>query len=262
MELLIDTIRPLHAQLLYDVLSHLDLERDAATIFVARRQRCPWSEALKGAYLATPGRLTVQVLPLLVRDLDAMRAALHERRISSLQDEAGQRLSKGLLDALEAELPRVRQRWLQSAEEARARTERLKGWMEPLLERLREELYQGLASTPPPLTLVDCDALSHARGSHGRGLCLERGHFIACSLAAPREQLLCQVIHEQSHAVTDGPIRAEDDGDSQDTRAGSAGYALHRQLEQAAVELGQRVLEDVAPELLGAYGAWRRRHGV
>jgi hypothetical protein len=259
---LINTIRPLHAQLLYDLLSHLDLGRDAASIYVSRRPRRTWSEALKAAYLAAPGRLTVQVLPLLTRDLEAMRRALREHRISSLQDAAGRHLAELLLTALEAEEPQVQLRWEQSAGAAEARTELLMAWLEPLLTRLRAGLYEEFPLELPPLTLVDCDALSHAQGSHGRGLCPERGHLIACSLAAPREQLLCQVFHEQVHAVTDGPIRAGFDGGSQDTRAGSAGYALHRQLEQAAVEWGQRLLEDLAPELLEAYGAWRRRHGV
>ena len=47
-----------------------------------------------------------------------------------------------------------------------------------------------------------------------------------------------------------------------DTRAGSAGHAMHRALETAAVNLGEQLVRKRAPELRGAYQRWRARWGV
>jgi hypothetical protein len=87
-------------------------------------------------------------------------------------------------------------------------------------------------------------------------------HLVAVAFAAPKEQVLCQVLHEELHRKTDSAVRAAHNGESQDTHHDSHGYQLHRQLEQAAVEAGQRLMEREAPELLTAYAAWRRRHSV
>ena len=84
------------------------------------------------------------------------------------------------------------------------------------------------------------------------------------SLAEPAEHVLCQVLHEETHVVTDPIVCAQwpADGPARDTAVGSAGYERHRALETAAVEVGEAVIAARAPRWLDAYRRWRGRYGV
>lgn len=260
--------RPLHAELLYHVLSHLDLGRDAASIYRPRplRRRRPWVAGLLDAYLPCPGQLTVQVLPLLTPDLEAMLDELRRPTLAALKDGAGISLSARLLEAAAEELPGVERRWRRGENKARRQTELLKPWLGPLLQRLRAALYAGYAEEsrrrPPPLTILDAAALAARDGTHGRGLSVRGGRVAAVSLAPARDQVLCHLVHEEIHAVTDAAVRETFAGVEQSTRQGSRGAELHGALERRAVQVGQELLEGHAPRLLASYGAWRRRYGM
>jgi len=255
-------IRPLHAELLYHVLGHLDLGRDAASLHRPGRPACPWAAALHGTYCAAPGRLVAQILPLMTPNLSSMITLLRERSIPGLDDAAGRELRRALLSALDAELPDVRRRWHAASDAAEARAEALFAWMQPLLALLRRALYAEAGRDPPPLTLVDCDALAHDAGTHGRAHAFAGQQRVAVAFAAPREQVLIQILHEETHQVTDPAVRERFGDVAQETEHDAPGYHLHLALERAAVEAGQRLLEQHAPELVGPYAGWRRRHGV
>jgi hypothetical protein len=253
-------LRRFHVELHFHVLSALDLPRDAASIYSGRR--APWAKALLEAYRAAPGQLLVQGLPLLVDDLPALLALLREARPRDLQDPAGQALATRLGEALEAEAPGCRAAWEQDAEPAEQRVRWIEAWRAEL-----EGAYAALwsPSPPPPLDVYDCPSLANREGTHGRSL-LWRGRLrVALSLAgepaARGEQVVCQLVHEATHAVTDPPIREAHAGRRHDTRADGEAFALHRELERAAVERGQQVVEEHLPRLREGYRRWRKRHG-
>ncbi|MCA9654818.1 MAG: hypothetical protein KC501_33185, partial [Myxococcales bacterium] len=124
------------------------------------------------------------------------------------------------------------------------------------LQRLRAALWEQ-QGPPPPLIVLDCPAL----GLAGRGGADERGRVVAVSLAAPIEHLLCQILHEEVHAITDPVVRTQGGGATQDTRAGTPGHALHAALEHAALEVGRAVIEARAPAWSQAYARWQARFG-
>lgn len=253
--------RPLHAELCYHVLAHLDLGRDAASIHNPALESRTWVAPLLEAYHAAPGRLVAQVLPMVTPNVAGLFGRLRSGAIRGLDDPAGHELCRCLVDALDEQLPSVRERWHEATPAARARGEELLAWMVPLLQRLLRAVHAPNEASA--LSLLDCDALACAGGTHGRAAVAQGQHVVAVSLAGPREQVLCQVLHEELHVKTDPPIRATHDGDAQDTDHDSEGYRLHERLEQAAaVEVGQQLVEREAPELRAAYAVWRRRHGV
>jgi hypothetical protein len=256
--------RPLHGELCYHVLAHLDLGRDAASLYNPGLPRQPWAAALLEAYqrASAPGRLVVQVLPLITRNVASLSVRLRAGAVRELNYLEGRALCRQLADALDRELPSVRARWHREMAAARARVEERMTWIAPQLQRLRGAIHEG--GEPPPLSLLDCDALACAGGTHGRAAATAEGRVVAVALAAaPREQALIQLMHEELHHVTDAAVRPPRGAQQeQETRRDSDGHQLHRELEQAAVEAGQRLLEREAPELLPAYAAWRRRHGV
>jgi hypothetical protein len=110
---------------------------------------------------------------------------------------------------------------------------------------------------PPQLTVLDCPALHLA----GRGASDEHGHVIAVNLAAPIDHLLCQILHEEVHPVTDPVIRDTMSSIAQDTRTGTPGHALHAALEHAAVEVGEALIQARVPDWSAAYARWRSRFG-
>ena len=90
----------------------------------------------------------------------------------------------------------------------------------------------------------------------------ERTRVVAVSLDEPDPHVLCQVLHEETHPVTDPAVYAANAGAARDTRLDEAGHALHLAAERAVVERDQALIEDEAAELLPAYAAWRERYGV
>jgi hypothetical protein len=124
--------------------------------------------------------------------------------------------------------------------------------LEPLAT-LRTALYERVGE-PPPLLILDCPALRLA----GRAATRDGTRVIAVSLAQDPGHVLCQTIHEEIHAVTDPVVRSGRSG-LQDTRADSPGFALHRDLEHAAIEVGDALIAARTPQWSAAYARWRAR---
>ncbi|MBI4509893.1 MAG: hypothetical protein HY698_09670 [Deltaproteobacteria bacterium] len=257
---MISISRPLHAEACFFVLSHLELGRDAASLHDRRRKPKPWSPSLLSAYREAPGRLVIHALPLWAPSWGEMTAALTEHRLPTLRDSAGKRLAAVLLEALEVERPAVESSWLLGRRRAQARATEFEAHL-PGLGRARNALWGEIGRAPPELEILDCASLETRGGTHGRGALHPGRHAIAVSLSAPLEQVACQVLHEAVHPVTDPSVRARFRGVPQDTREGTSGFALHLALEEAAIHMGQRLVELHIPRLLPAYLHWRHRHG-
>jgi hypothetical protein len=254
-------LRPLfHVELHYHVLAALDLKRDAASIYSGRQ--APWAKKLLAAYLAAPGRLVVQGVPLIADDLAGLLTLLRSGRLSDLADPAGRALGSLVAETLEAEREARQAFWDRNYDAAREREHSLAPWLADL-EGLLAEAWKS-AAPPPALDVHDCPSLAAAArdGTHGRGM-LWRGRIhVALALGGgPLEQVLCQLVHEALHSVTDPPIRAAHAGVRHDSRADEPAFALHRELERAAVDEGQRLIDLRLPRLAEAYRHWRRRHG-
>lgn len=230
---------------LYAALAHLDLGQDAASLYDPALPEASWVPGLLEAYRAAPGRLEVHAVGLVAPE--ALEARLRERPTAGLSDGAGRRLCTRLADAM-AQLS------ASPIDYAAVPTE-----IEAPLAELREALWERQGGAPP-LTVADCPALRHA----GRATSTPRGRVVAVSLAEPAEHVLCQVLHEETHVVTDPIVCAQwpADGPARDTAVGSAGYERHRALETAAVEVGEAVIAARAPRWLDAYRRWRGRYGV
>jgi hypothetical protein len=239
------------AALGFQVLAHLDLGRDAANLYDARLPKRPWSDSLLLAYRRAPGRLTLHAVPLAARNEAESWDLLSRSR--ALADPAGQTLARTFMQALTIEQPAFDDRW--TADKTRAaRLRDAAANLVPLLARLRAALVEE----PPPLVLLDCPAL----GPHGRACWRAGERRVAVSLAQPLEHVVCQILHEEAHAVSDPEVRAGQCEAHRDTRAGTPGHALHLALERAAVATGARAIEKAEPALEGAYAAWCARYGM
>ena len=257
---LITIHRPLHAELLYHVLAHLDLGPDAASLFRPDLLARPWVRGLLSAYKNSAGRLAVHGLPLCTGDLDAMMRALKPGGTTQLDDEAGQLLAGRLAAALGAERARVTLRMEQTARQAETLAAEVLASLRGPLTRLRAGLWAE--TEVPRLRILDCDALLRGGGTHGRGMVHGGEQVVAVSLAAPRELLLCQLLHEELHAVTDPQVLVGGTDGARETHVHGEGFALHLRLERRAVEAGQELFQAHAPELLGVYLLWCRDIGI
>ena len=251
--------RPLHAQLLYHVLAHLDLGADAASLYDPELPLRPWVPGLLKAYCAAPERLAVHGLPLQAPDLPALMAALEPGATAALADVAGQTLADRLAAAMDAERARVELRQGQTTQQAEACRVQAMELLNDALPRLRRALWSG-ACEVPRLRVLDCDALLRQGGTHGRATMVAGEQVVALSLAASPGQVLCQLLHEEVHSVTDPEVLRGHAG-ARDTRAGSDGFDLHRRLERAAVERGQQLVDDAESAFRQSYALWRERHG-
>lgn len=244
-----------HAALCYHVLAHLDLGRDAASIYDRARPQRPWVAALRTAYARAPGRLRLQFMGVEATSRAELEGWLRGPGLDpALRDAPGQALAEAFLRALAQERPRVA---VGGALE-RERERELLG----AITRLRAVLWETTTG-PPPLTIVDCPALGWCgRASHrGRGGAAPR-RVVGVSLARPAEHVILQVFHEETHRVTDPLVLRGRSHGARDTRVGQPGHALHEELERAAVEAGQAIIDVRAPELRAAYHRWRARFGV
>lgn len=237
--------------LVFHVLAHLPLGRDAASLYDETLPVRGWVSGLHEAYAAAPGRLGVHALGLRQR---ARLEVLREAPPIGLRDPAGRRLLERLLAAMESERSAFMHGWEASATEAEARQAEVAAQLTEPLAVLRSALWEQQGGLPP-LTVLDCPALHLA----GRGASDEHGHVVAVNLAAPIDHLLCQILHEQVHPVTDPVIRDTMSSTAQDTRVGTPGHALHAALEHAAVEVGEALILARAPEWSEAYARWRGR---
>ncbi len=230
---------------LYAVLARLDLGADAASLYNPRLPAGPWVPPLLEAYRAAPGRLVLQGVGLLGRG--DLCARLRDQPPAGLEDASGRRLCAATADGLDA-----------TTSEPLHYAEAPREIVEPL-QVLRAALWERVGP-PPALVLVDCPAL----GAAGRAVTGTEGRVVAVSLAEPAEHVLCQVLHEETHAVTDPLVRRSwpAGGAIRDTAVGSPGYARHRALETAAVEVGDALIAARAPKWSEAYDRWRSRFGV
>jgi len=246
----ISTSRPTHAGLYFQILAQLDLKRDAANLYredVVRSSRLSKSkrEELHRAYLQTPNRIYAQILPLRVDTVSDLKRLL-ARGIPPLNDPFGKVLLTRLLGALEEEEPDYEVGQSRDVTSLVAR-----------IEDLREHLWWP--DSPPPLELWDCPALLSGTATHARATQRKDRHIIALSFDASDEEFLIQALHEDTHPLTDPPIRLSFTGISQDTRTGTSGFELHRALETAVVERNQELFEQHARDLLEPYARWRER---
>lgn len=242
--------RAAEAALCYHVLSHLPLPRDAASLFDPTLPPRPWVEPLRRAYLAAPGRLVAQGLAL--RYPDGGLDALAHAPPAGLCDEAGRQLLDRLHDAIAREREPFMHGWNAAAAEAEAMMDTVSSRVLGPLTELRHALWEQ-HGPPPPLTVLDCPALDRA----GRGTTVVHERRVAVSVSAPVEHVLCQILHEEIHPITDPVVREGQPGPAQDTRGGSAGHAIHAALEHAAVEVGQALILARAPRWAEAYARWR-----
>lgn len=229
---------------LFGVLAHLDLGADAASLFDSRLPPQPWASALLQAYRAASGRLTLHGIGLShPRGLvDRLRA----NPPTALADAAGRRLCDRTADALAA-----------LSDQPVPYADVPDAIVEPL-STLRAALWER-DGVPPALTVADCPAL----GPCGRATETAAGRVVAVSLAQPVEHVLCQVLHEETHALTDPVVRASwAAGPSRDTAVGSAGFHRHQALEVAAVEVGDALIRARTPQWVPAYQRWRARFGM
>ena len=230
---------------LYAVLARLDLGADAASLFDRGLVGGPWVAPLRAAYQAAPGRLVLQGVALL--PAGELRSRLRDDPPAGLADALGRRLCSAAADGLDA-----------IADEPLDYASVPREILEPL-QALRSALWER-TGPPPALTVVDCPALGRA----GRAVAAPEGRVVAVSLAEPAEHVLCQVLHEEIHAVTDPLVRHSwtSGGASRDTAVGTPGYARHQALETAAIEVGDALVAARAPRWSDAYRRWRARFGV
>jgi hypothetical protein len=230
----------------YHVLAHLDLGRDAASLYDDTLPARPWTAALREAYAAARGRLAVHGAPLWYGD--RLVARLREGVPAMLRDAEGRALALALADAIEVEAPT----YVAAFErDARPLDDVATEIVEPLA-RLRAALWERTGAAPP-LVIVDCPAL----GKRARAAKQDDARVVATDCMQPIEWLACQVLHEEIHAITDDAVLAGRDARTRDTRAGTPGYALHDELERAAIEVGDALVQARAPEWAPAYARWR-----
>ncbi len=236
------------AALAFHVLRWLDLGADAASIHDPALPPRPWLPALQAAWSSAPRRLHLQVIPLRFAEPRALIHALRHAPPRPLRGAEDRALAAALADAMEAELPDFLEAW------DAAQPSPPPG-LPAALEELLGLLYAGQDREPPSLRVLDCPALGRA----GRGTAHDGERIVAVSLAQPMERALMQILHEEVHPVTDPVVMAEwEDDTARDTRHGSAGHALHQQLEAVAIGATQALLEARAPRWLGAFEGWLR----
>ena len=245
--------RRLHAELHYHILAHLNLGQDAANLYDPGRS-AGWVDELTTLYQAAEGRLALQWLPLITPDLPGLLGALDHHEIKSLDHQNGHALMARMAQITRALMITAGPRFRAVAKERRARTQVVMTAIHDPLTRWREALWGILDRAPPPLKILDVIAL----GRHGRAANRAGEKVIATSLHMPPNHVLCQVFHEDVHGVSD---RFNDTAE-RDTRLESDGFKAHRQLEDAAVELGRRVIQAVDPSRLSIYKAWEKTQGV
>jgi len=251
--------RVFSAELCFHVLAHLDLGADAASLFDPGLPHRRWARGLRRAYHAAAGHLVVHALPLVMNDLAHLRGWL-ARPSAPLDDDNGHRLAERLLAALEAEQAGVAARF--SPAERTTTFSFADAWLTRELGARRSALHAP--ANPPALVVLDCPALASGADewTHGRATMSGGQHVVAVSFDVSPEHLLCQLVHEEIHPVTDPAVRARHSGETQDTRRGAAGFALHEALEEAAIARGQTLLEAAAPQFVPAYARWCARYSV
>ncbi len=234
------------AEVAYHVLAHLDLGRDAASLYDDTLLAKPWTPALYGAYAKARGRLAVHGAPLWYGERLVER--LREGVPAMLRDAEGRALARAFADAIETEATAH----LTAFECDDTALADVATALAAPLSRLRAALWERVGQ-PPPLVIVHCPALRKCARAARR----DDARIVATDCAQPIEWLACQVLHEEVHAITDDAVLAGRDARARDTRVGAPGHALHRELERAAIEVGDALVQARAPEWAEAYARWR-----
>jgi len=165
----------------------------------------------------------------------------------------GQELSQALIQALRVEMPQVARRWRSRAEADQAQMEQIEAQLREPLKLLRLALWALKDRRPSALKILDARPLAWA----GRGGFFAGERRVAVSLAAPPAHLLCQIFHEEVHAISDAWLPKGEI--PRNTHPGQPGFSRHQALEAQAIELGRRLMELVLPEWMWAYGEWAKR---
>ena len=233
--------RSRHVDLFYEVLSHLDLGKDAASLYIERPHDPVWAKTIRDAYIRELPRSGVyQFLPLRCADLKALVARLQHDQLTC---------ARGMVQAMSELSSNHAQRWQQDARKDALRIGAICNEISPGLISLRQALWAHIGQSPWPLTVFHTKAI----GRHGRGIGFEKQRAIAVSLEMPAAYALCQIFHEETHVVSDRRIV---DREKRRTYPGASGYDIHQKLEKEAIALGGRVIKETLPSLWGAYKQW------
>lgn len=241
------------ADLLWHVLAHLPLGADAASLHDPALPARAWALPLTGLYLQSPGRLWAHWAPLWAPYAPELPVAPQIveallRAFRPLQDEAGAALRAGLCEAVQDVAP-SHARWWTQAGDLTALGATASSITGPIA-RVRAALWAP--AKPPPLRVLHAPSLRH----HARAATVQGARVVATSLLEPPAHVVCQVLHEETHPVSDRSVPPA----PRDTRAGTPGHAHHLLLERAAVARTEVAVRAAAPELLPAFEAWRRRN--
>jgi hypothetical protein len=250
-----------HVSAHYALLAQIPMPGDAANLHVPDRDSV--NEALRAAWAAAGRgvRLRAQIEPLwydAVEDyLRASEAALLDRLASPRPDSEtlASRLREGVRALIDKQnmqavlgpdpLPQSTHRWLVDT---------------------RSALYER-SSEAPTLRIIHTPALGYTwrgvRFTRGRATENKAGErIIAVSIDADPEQLAIQLLHEETHPITDPAVFARHKGVARRTDGKGEGGALHMELEQLVVDVDAAVIEARAPELSEAYAVWRSQFGM
>jgi hypothetical protein len=233
------------------VLAHLDLGADAANAFDAGLPERPWVPGLLEAYRKAPGHLLLQVVGLRHESVDALVRELRFDPPPGLTDPHGRALAVRFADALEAEQEAFFADWA-------AEGPTLPGRFAKKLAALRQALWSPQGRDAPPLRVLDAPAL----GIQGRATRVGTERRVAVSLAQDPEHVLCQVLHEEIHPITDPVVLADRKDRDRSTAVGTPGFGLHAELESVAVQATEAFLAARSPDLIPAFERWRARFGA
>lgn len=238
------------------LLSHLPLGEDAASTYDPSLGAPEWVEPVLAAYRAAPGRLAVHTHALPFVAIDAWKEAFAAVP-APLADPSGRALVAALLGAADVERSRF-EAWFDAGRDAGGRRlVDVGAALSAPLGRLREKLYAARRAAPPPLVVVD---LPTVRGT-GRATSTGRERIVGLSLDQPTGFLLCQILHEEVHPITDPIVLAElGAAVDRDTRRGSPGFELHRALEETVVGATEAFLTEKSPEILPDFRRWKARY--
>lgn len=225
--------------LAFAVFRHVDLGADAASCFApGPSPPGPWA-AIAEAWLAAPGRLALVGEVLRHRATHDLVRALEEGP-NGLRDPAGRALCARFVEGLAALPP----------EPAPGEPTGVSSLVDTLTH-LRGMLYES-AGRPPPLVVLDCPAL----GPRGRATTRDGLRRVAVSLDQGIEHVVMLVLHEEMHSITDPFVLDGRDAATRDTCVASAGFALHVELEQMAIDATEALLAAKAPGWLPAFQRW------
>ena len=236
--------------LAFHVLAHLDLGRDAASIYDPTLPDQPWVTPLRAAWHAAGGRLLLHAMALQHQNVGGLLAGLADPP-EGLGDDDGRTLCSVFADAVDEVSGTFLPAWNASSERSRKRVEAVRARIDGPLRRLRVQLWSQRGG-PPSLLVLDVPAL----GRHGRGSWRRDTRVVATSLDGDPMHTLMQVLHEEVHPVTDPVVRSEQGEGPRSTTPGTDGFVLHRELERVAVAATGALIDARAPELAPAFQQW------